>query len=196
MNDSLEKNSQNLTPSALVFCKTFFLSISKIYDDIHDVLDTLNLTKESFTIEHIDIPKIILSISNIVKRHSTTEITKKTKKPFLQRLSKFSTFHSEKLKSSLRPDNSVAAPPLNCSSDNLIALVNFIVTTLIEYNIIMVPEEMKPAIHIILKCSIELLEMNLTVMQEIMEKEKKCLYKCLSKYTSCFCKGEEGVVKK
>jgi hypothetical protein len=209
MNDSLEKNSQNLTTSELVFCKTFFLSISKIYDDIHDILDALNLTKETFTVEHIDIPKIVLCISNIVKRHSTTEIKEQTKKPFLQRLSKFSSqtfiYSSERSKDEKdfsgelpkgvvekpRSNNSVSVTPLDCSPENLISLIKFIVTTLIEYNIIMVPEEMKPTVDIIVKYSMELLEMkmDLTVMQEIMDKEKKCLYKCLSKYVSCFCKG-------
>ena len=149
---SLNNNPQNFKHSDLELCKNVFNSIQDIYDDLHNIVISIHETNGSLDIMHTDIPKIMLSISNIIKKYST---------------------ENNVFKSLTFSNNS---PP------NLLVIVEFIITSLIDCNIIIVPDNLKPAVKTLIKNSIDLLEMNLVLIEEIVEEEKKRFLDCLQKW--------------
>jgi hypothetical protein len=74
---------------------------------------------------------------------------------------------------------------MNTSTSNPLILVEFIIYVLIDYNIILVPDNLKPHVKIMIKNSIDLLEMNLVLIEEIVEKEKKNCFNFFRKLFFC-----------
>jgi hypothetical protein len=164
INKCLENNTHGLSTKELELCKTFISSAIKLHDDIVTLILTLNFSNGNVDISHIDIPMVVLSISNIVTdNYNTCDALKKCVY--------------------LTVNNKEEEQP------NLLVLVQFILMTLIEYNIIFVPSDLKPTITTLIKYSIQLLETTLPTIEKMVEHDKKMCYRffvnIFSKFTSC-----------
>ena len=152
INKSLSNNDQNLTNAELELCKTFVSSASKLHDDISSLILSLNFSNGNVDICHLDVPMVILSIGNIITDN-------------------YNACNALKKCLSINVKNTEGEPP------NLLVLVQFILTTLIDYNIIFVPSDFKPTINTLIKYSIQLLEMTLPTIEKVVEEEKKTCYR-------------------
>jgi hypothetical protein len=197
---SLTTNDQNLTSSQLELCQQFVSSTSTIYDEIHDIIISLHITNGTFDITHVDIPLLLLSISNFVKKifhKSGISLSTINNLPSqaTEKSSKINTFDGgiAEAKNEFFETKCREMVEEEDNSISLLVLVQFVMTALINSNIIVVPPELKSSVELLIKYSIQLLEMTIPVIDifgedateektEVLEPNSKVVKKSCSRF--------------
>ena len=218
---SLTTNDQNLTSSQLELCQQFVSSTSTIYDEIHDIIISLHITNGTFDITHVDIPLLLLSISNFVKKifhksgislstinnlpsratanlSSPSQATEKSSNlpsQATEKSSKINTFDGgiAEAKNEFFETKCREMVEEEENSISLLVLVQFVMTALINSNIIVVPPELKSSVELLIKYSVQLLEMTIPVIDifgedateektEVLEPNSKVVKKSCSRF--------------